>query len=53
MHVKFFLTERPDLFRRGYQNQAISSLELGQVCEGPVTHPYPEFLGSKRDLLDI
>ena len=42
----FPVIHRPDLFRTGYQNQAIFSLEQGQVCEGPATHPHPrkEFL---------
>ena len=39
VYVKFFLIHRPDLFRTGYQNQAISGLELGQVCEGKAAHP--------------
>ena len=37
-YVKFFLIHRPDLFRTGYQNQAISNLEQGQVCEGSAAH---------------
>ena len=30
-------------FRTGYQNQAKSSLELGQVSGGPAAHPYQYF----------
>ena len=40
MYMKFFLIHRPDLIRTGYQNQAISSLEPGEVCEGPVASEY-------------
>ena len=42
-YVDFFLIHRPDLFRTGYQNQAISSLEQSMVCEGPMAHPHPKF----------
>ena len=42
MYVNFFLIHWPDLFRTGYQNQVISSLEQGgQVCESPAAHPHP------------
>ena len=30
-----------DQFITGYQNQAISSLEQSQICEGPAVHPQP------------
>ena len=43
MYVKYFLIHRPDLPRTGYQTQAISSLEQGQVCEDPAAHQNPKF----------
>ena len=40
MYVKFFLIHSPDLFRTGYQNQAISSLEQVSFVKVQQHTPY-------------